>query len=80
MKDGDSSNRVYSVDALQKFSAQDLLKLGIDDVGYVKRYRMQGEIVWVLHAADGAALAAKKTPDEAWGEAINHDIDIVAVH
>lgn len=59
---------------------QDLRKLGLDEVGYVKKYSLNGKIAWVLHAADGTALAVQNNRDAARQTAEYKDISLVAVH
>ena len=58
----------------------DLMKLGLDEVGYVRQYRVKGKPAWVLHAADGTALAVQMTPAAAVQSARQHDLDIISVH
>ena len=38
---------------------QELKNLGLSEVGYVKPHRVKGQTAWVLHAADGTALAVQ---------------------
>jgi len=59
---------------------QDLKKLGLDEVGYVKKYSVQGKTAWVLHAADGTALAVQSNRDAVRESAEHKEINIVAVH
>lgn len=61
-------------------SQADLKNLGMDDIGYVKKYAIDGEDAWVLHAADGTALAVQKDVDAARVSAQHQDLDIVSVH
>ncbi|MBI1215237.1 MAG: DUF1150 family protein [Alphaproteobacteria bacterium] len=58
----------------------DLQKLGLEEVGYVKQYRVNGKAAWVLHAADGTALAVQNSPDGALMSARHHDLDLISVH
>ena len=65
---------------LSAFTPQDLMALGKDQVGYLRRYRMDGESVIVLHAADGAAIAVQKDARAARDSARRWKLDIVTVH
>lgn len=58
----------------------DLRALGLEEVGYVKQYEINGKNAWVLHAADGTALAVQGNAKAALGAARNHDLDLVALH
>ncbi len=58
----------------------DLKKLGMEEVGYVKQYVVNGKPAWVLHAADGTALAVQGDPDGALSSARHHELDLVSVH
>lgn len=58
----------------------DLKKLGLEEVGYVKQYSVNGKPAWVLHAADGTALAVQGDATSAQNSARHHELDIVSVH
>jgi hypothetical protein len=61
-------------------TAADLRKLGMEEVGYIKKYQIKGEDAWVLHAADGTALAVQNNPDAARYSAQHKELDLVSVH
>jgi hypothetical protein len=61
-------------------SQNDLKELGLEEVGYVKQYQVNGKPTWVLHAADGTALAVQGNPDAALQSARHHELDLVALH
>lgn len=61
-------------------SQTDLRNLGMSEVGYVKKYSIDGEPAYVLHAADGTALAVQKDADAARVSAQYQDLDLVSVH
>lgn len=65
---------------LFNMTAGDLKKLGLNEVGYIKQYMLEGKPAWVLHAADGTAVAVQKDPDAAILSAHHQDLDVVAVH
>lgn len=59
----------------------DLRKLGLEEVAYVKSYLVQGkQPAWVLHAADGTALAVQKTPEAARDSARHQNLALVSLH
>jgi len=58
----------------------DLKKLGVEEVGYVKQYVVNGKPAWVLHAADGTALTVQHDADAAFNSARSHELDLVSVH
>lgn len=58
----------------------DLRKLGLEEVGYIKKYQTRGETAFVLHAADGTALAVQNDVESARISADHQSIDIVSVH
>lgn len=58
----------------------DLKKLGLEEVGYVKQYQVNGKPAWVLHAADGTALAVQADSGAAQSSARHHELDLVSVH
>lgn len=58
----------------------DLKKLGLEEVGYVKQYQVNGKPAWVLHAADGTALAVQADSGSAQNSARHHELDLVSVH
>jgi hypothetical protein len=61
-------------------SQNDLRELGLEEVGYVKKYKVNGKPAFVLHAADGTALAVQGDADAAVASARHHEIDLVSVH
>lgn len=58
----------------------DLRELGMEQVGYVRKYSVKGKPAWVLHAADGTALAVQENMPALQASLQQHDLDIVSVH
>lgn len=58
----------------------DLRELGMEEVGYVRKYSVKGKPAWVLHAADGTALAVQENMPALQTSLQHHDLDIVSVH
>lgn len=61
-------------------SESDLRKLGLAEVGYIKKYNLKGQPAWVLHAADGTALAVQDNPGAARLSAQHKELNLVTVH
>jgi len=58
----------------------DLRELGLEEVAYVKKHKVNGKPTWVLHAADGTALAVQTDADSAVASARHHELSLVSVH
>jgi hypothetical protein len=58
----------------------DLRMLGKNQVAYVREYEVKGQLAFVLHGADGTALAVQKDAAAVWHSAQSNDLEIVAVH
>lgn len=58
----------------------DLRELGMEEVGYVRKYSVKGKPAWVLHAADGTALAVQENMPALQISMQQHDLDIVSLH
>lgn len=71
---------VMGKDSLLQFSQADLKNLGRGDIGYIKRYNVNGKPAWVVHAADGTALAVQKNAEAARLSAEHQSLGLVAVH
>jgi hypothetical protein len=61
-------------------SATDLRALGKGQVGYVRCYGQPASPTYVLHAADGTALAVQKDEESAQMSAAHHELNVVLVH
>ncbi len=65
---------------LPAMSEQEFRALGVDEVAYIKSYRVEGGLAWVVHAADGTALAVQKDVAGAIYSAEAQDLGVAAVH
>lgn len=63
-----------------QLSGLDLRKLGLEEVAYVKRYKVEGKPAWVLHAADGTALSVQHTPEAVRDSARHQNLALVSLH
>ncbi len=61
-------------------SDQEFKDLGMDQVAYIKPYRVKDKIAWVLHAADGTAIAVQNNADAALDSAQEQDLGIATLH
>jgi len=61
-------------------SSADFLRLGLDEVAYIKRHLVDGKAAWVLHAADGTALAVQDTANAAQQSAHHYELNLVTIH
>ena len=61
-------------------SQNDLKKLGLEEVAYVKKYRVRGQTAFVLHAADGTALAVQDNAGAVQASAQHQDLEVVPLH
>lgn len=59
---------------------QELKVLGLDEVAYIKAYRVNEQTAWVVHAADGTALAVQSNPAGAQHSAEAQDLIVATVH
>jgi hypothetical protein len=58
----------------------DLLNLGMNEVAYIKQYTVDGQKAYVLHAADGTALAMQNDISAARLSAAHSQLGIVSLH
>ena len=68
------------VTALRQMSADELLQLGARRLVYLRAGMRQGEMLIVLHGADGRPWATTDTVDDAVALAAQHGLSFVAVH
>ena len=61
-------------------SDQEFKALGMDQVAYIKAYRVKDKIAWVVHAADGTAIAVQNDADSAHSSAHAQDLGIATLH
>lgn len=67
-------------DFFSDVSKSDLKNMGLGDVAYVRRYILRGYKAFVLHAADGTALAVQSSEVAAKQNAYNEDLNLATVH
>ncbi len=74
-------NMISEKDGALSLSQLDLRKLGLEEVAYIKNYKTQNGLpAWVLHAADGKAVAVQKTEEAACESARQQSLTLVSLH
>ncbi len=61
-------------------SQQDLQSLGLNNIGYIRAARIRGEQAYVLHAADGTAIAVRGDDAELIAIAAEQSIGLAPLH
>lgn len=61
-------------------SEQELKALGMDEVAYIKAYQVKDQVAWVVHAADGTAIAVQHDIAAAANSARAQDLVVATVH
>lgn len=54
--------------------------LGLDEIGYIRPHRINDQIAWVLHAADGTTVTVQRDPSSALHAAYANDLILATVH
>ncbi len=69
-------------DFLKELSARDFLKIGMDEIAYVKRISVRGldDHAFAIHAADGTQLSVLNSMDMAVATLEHNDLMCVTVH
>lgn len=66
--------------ALPPMTDQEFKAFGLDEVAYIKAYPVKDGTAWVVHAADGTALAVQKDASAAVDSAHAQDLGVATVH
>lgn len=61
-------------------SDQEFKALGMDQVAYIKPYRVNDQVAWVVHAADGTAIAVQNDATSAANSAQAQDLGVATLH
>ena len=65
---------------LEGFPDQELLNLGLSDMAYIRSVRVDGDLRYMVHAADGTPISAVDTHDSAVAAVFGHDLELATVH
>lgn len=69
-----------STAVLRDLSAQDFLAFGLAQLAYIRPIKVEGQIAWALHAADGTVLTIQNQASLVEALARQNDLDPVSVH
>lgn len=58
----------------------DLSNLGLNDIAYIKKTEIEGQMVWAIHAADGTPLTTYPARDVAFVAVRQHELEAVSTH
>lgn len=61
-------------------SQDDFLKLGLNELAYIKPYTVNQKTIYVVHGADGTALSALPNEDIAQNAIMVNDLENVTIH
>jgi hypothetical protein len=62
------------------FTPQDLLRLGLANLAYIKTRREGEEVTYAIHAADGSELGTINDRDVAFAAARQQGLEPLSVH
>ncbi len=68
------------LETLREISTQDFAMLGVHDVAFIKPVRVDGEVVYSIHAADGTEMAVVSDREVAFATVRQHDLEPLSVH
>lgn len=65
---------------IRNLTQEQLMRLGMADVAYVKRVVVDGETAFAIHAADGSPMALAADRDLAMAAIVQHEMRPALVH
>ena len=65
---------------IRQLSAEQLGRLGVSQIAYVKPVMMNGVRAWAIHAADGAPMAVAGEQELAVAAILQHEMAAALVH
>ncbi|MCC6597797.1 MAG: DUF1150 family protein [Alphaproteobacteria bacterium] len=65
---------------LKSLNSHDFLALGIRDVAYVKRIRVEDKTAYSIHAADGTPLSVTADMNAAVGMILHNELEPATLH
>ncbi|WP_119167706.1 DUF1150 family protein [Algihabitans albus] len=70
-----------NLESVRGFSQQDLQAFGVDDLAYVKpAITSEGQIVFVVHAANGQVMGSLPSRDSAFAALLQQGLTPLSVH
>jgi hypothetical protein len=65
---------------IRKLTPDQLMRLGMADLAYVKRVEVDGKTAFAIHAADGSPMALAADRDLAVAAIVQHEMQPALVH
>jgi len=65
---------------LEGISDQEFLTLGIHDMAYIRRVDMDGDISYMVHAADGTPISSMDDKGSALAAILTNDLEPITLH
>lgn len=65
---------------IRNLTEDQLMRLGMSDLAYVKRVTVDGQTVFAIHAADGSPMALAADRDLALAAIVQHEMSPALVH
>jgi hypothetical protein len=65
---------------IRNLTPQQLEKLGVPDLAYIKQIKMNGTVAFAIHAADGSPMAVATDCDMAIAAVVQHEMMPALVH
>ncbi len=65
---------------LRQITPQDLAALGVPNIAYIKPKTVDGQLVFAVHAADGAELALLTSRESAFAAVKQNNMEPLSVH
>ena len=66
--------------AVRELSPQDFLLLGVNDLAYIRKGRLEGKDVYLVFSADGTQIAAMADQDVAFAAVRQNEMEPLSVH
>ena len=69
-----ADNGALHIIDIRQITTDQLAKLGVSRLAYIKPVTVGGEDVFAIHAADGTPMAVAPNRELAWGAIIEHEM------
>jgi hypothetical protein len=80
IRGSDETGAIVNVFDIRHMSTQQLAKLGIQQIAYVKPVVVNGSACFAIHAADGTPLAIAADLDVAIAAIVQHEMEPARLH
>ena len=65
---------------LRRLSTRDFKTMGMNQMAYIREVKVDGQLSFAVHAADGTQLAVNDSAELAMASVLNNDMYPVTVH